>query len=161
MADCGDISPDFFHLSIELRFFDSFVRASLHVVVCMVLLRKNAGRMPALQHLLEEGLEDLRAVVEDAADVGSDEEGIDEGAAEYGVVDVVGDLGAAVLRDEAMFVAPEAIRAVELFVDKAVRGIPGGDFAFPGNGDAVEAEFVANVRAGAHFDWIGSYYPKF
>jgi len=129
--------------------------------VCVVSLGKNAGRMPALQHLLEEGLEDLGAVVEDAADVGSDEEGIDEGAAEYGVVHVIGDLRAAVLGDEAMFVAPEAIGAVELFVDEAVRGIPGGDFAFPGNGDAVEAEFVADVDAGAHFDWIGSYYPKF
>jgi hypothetical protein len=104
----------------------------------------------------EEGLEDLGTVVEDAADVGGDEEAIDEGAAEDGVVDVVGDLGATVLRDEAVFVAPESIGTVELFVDEAVRRVPGGDFALPGDGDAVEAEFVANVRAGLHHDGVGS-----
>ena len=59
----------------------------------------------------EEGLEDLGAVVEDAADVGGYEEGVDQRAAEDGVVDVVGDLGAVVLCDEAMLVAPEAIWA--------------------------------------------------
>ena len=104
----------------------------------------------------EEGLEDLGAVVEDAADVGGDEEGIDEPAAEDGVVDVVGDLSAVVLGDEAMFVAPEAIGAAELFVDEAMRRIPGGDFALPEDGDAVEAEFVADVRTGIHHDGVGS-----
>jgi hypothetical protein len=106
--------------------------------------------------LFEEGLEDLGAVVEDAADVGGYEERVDEGAAEDGVVDVIGDLGAAVLGDEAVFVAPEAIGAAELFVDEAVRRFPGGDFAFPGDGEAVEAEFVADVRAGFHDDGGGS-----
>ena len=101
-------------------------------------------------------MEDLGAVVEDAADVGGYEEGIDERAAEDGVVNVVGDLCAAVLRDEAVFVAPEAVGAAELFVDEAVRRIPCGYFAFPRNGEAVEVEFVADVRAGAHFDWVGS-----
>ena len=100
----------------------------------------------------EEGLEDLGAVVEDAADVGGDEEGIDDGAAEDGVVDVVGDLGAVVLGDEAVFVAPEAVGAAKLFVNEAMRRIPGGDFAFPGDGDAVEAEFVADAGAGMHGD---------
>jgi hypothetical protein len=109
----------------------------------------------------EEGLEDLGTVVEDAADVGGDEEAIDEGAAEDGVVDVIGDLSAPVLRDEAVFVAPEAIGTVELFVDKAVRRVPGGDFAFPVDGDAVEAEFVADVRAGFHDDGVGSDDLKF
>jgi hypothetical protein len=56
-----------------------------------------ARRQDGLSVLREEGLEDLGAVVEDAADVGGDEEGIDERAAEDGVVDVVGDLGATVL----------------------------------------------------------------
>ena len=42
-------------------------------------------------------MEDLGAVVEDAADVRGYEEGIDERAAEDGVVNVVGDLGATVL----------------------------------------------------------------
>jgi len=65
---------------------------------------KNPQRRECLCHtagclsvLGEEGLEDLGAVVEDAADVGGDEEGIDERAAEDGVVNVVGDLGATVL----------------------------------------------------------------
>ena len=104
----------------------------------------------------EEGLEDLGAVVEDAADVGGDEEGIDERAAEDGIVDVVGDFGAVILGDEAMFVAPEAIGAAELFVDEAVGRFPGGDFAFPRDGEAVKAEFVADARAGMHCDWSGS-----
>ena len=75
----------------------------MHVVVCSVGLWKNAGWKPALPNpatagiLGEEGVEDLGAVVEDAADVGGDEEAVDEGAAEDGVVDVVGDLGATVL----------------------------------------------------------------
>ena len=106
--------------------------------------------------LAKEGLEDLGAIVEDAADVGRDKERIDERAAEDGVVDVVGDLGAVVLGDEAVFVAPEAVGAAELFVDEAVRRFPGGDFAFPGDGDAVEAEFVADARARMHGDWGGS-----
>ena len=97
----------------------------------------------------------MGAVVEDAADVGGDEEAVDEGAAEDGVVDVVGDLGAVVFGDEAVFVAPEVVGAAELLVDEAVRWIPGGDFAFPGDGDAVEAEFVADVCAGAHDDGVG------
>ena len=109
----------------------------------------------------KEGLEDFSAVVEDAADVGGDEEAVDEAAAEDGVVNVVGDLGAAILGDEAVFVVPEAIRAAELFVDEAVRRIPGGDFAFPGDGEAVEAEFVADVGAGAHDDGVGSDDLKF
>jgi hypothetical protein len=109
----------------------------------------------------EKGLEDLGAVVEDAADVGGDEEAVDQGAAEDGVVDVVGDLGAVVLGDEAVFVAPEAVGAAELFVDEAVRGIPGGDFAFPGDGEAVEAEFVADVCAGTHDDGVGSGHLEF
>ena len=104
----------------------------------------------------EEGLEDLGTVVEDAADVGGDEEAIDDGAAQDGVVDVIGDLGAAVLWDEAMFVAPEAVGAAELFVDEAVGRIPRGDFAFPGDGDSVEAKLVADARAGLHFDGIRS-----
>jgi hypothetical protein len=104
----------------------------------------------------EEGLEDFGAVVEDAADVRGYEEGIDKRAAEDGVVDVVSDLCAAVLRDEAMFVAPKAIWAAELFVDEAVGRVPRGDLAFPGDGQAVEAEFVAYVRAGLHHDGVGS-----
>ena len=56
-----------------------------------------AIRQDVLGVLGEEGLEDLGAVVEDAADVGGDEEAVDEGAAEDGVVDVVGNLGAAIL----------------------------------------------------------------
>ena len=56
-----------------------------------------ARRQDGLSVLREEGLEDLGAVVEDAADVGGYEEGIDERAAEDGVVNVVGDLGATVL----------------------------------------------------------------
>ena len=111
--------------------------------------------------LFEEGLEDLGAVVEDAADVGGDEEGVDDAAAEDGVVNMIGDLGAAVLGDEPVFVAPEAIGAAELFVDEAVRGIPGGDFAFPGDGDAVEMEFVADVCSGLHLNWVGSDDAKF
>jgi len=103
----------------------------------------------------EAGLEDFGAVVEDAADVGGDEDGIDEGSAEDGVVDVIGNLRAAVLGDEAMFVTPEAIGAVELFVDEAVRRFPGGDFTFPRDGEAVEAEFVADVGAGLHDDGVG------
>ena len=90
-----------------------------------------ATRQDVLSGLREEGLEDLGAVVEDAADVGGDEEGVDEGAAENGVVNMIGDLGAVVLGDEAVFVAPEAVGAAELFVDEAMRWIPGGDFAFP------------------------------
>ncbi len=43
-----------------------------------------------------------------------------------------------------------------MFVDEAVRGIPGGDFAFPGDGESVKAEFVADARAGMHGDWGGS-----
>ena len=101
-------------------------------------------------------MEDLGAVVEDAADVGGDEEGIDERAAEDGVVDVIGDLSAVVLGDEAVFVAPEAVGAAKLFVNEAMRRIPGGDFAFPEDGDAMEAEFVAEVGAGFHHDGIGS-----
>jgi hypothetical protein len=97
-------------------------------------LRGGAETKPREFSLGEEGLEDLGAVVEDAADVGGDEEAVDQGAAEDGVVNVVGDLGAVVLGDEAMFVAPEAIGAAELFVDEAVRRIPGGDFAFPRDG---------------------------
>ena len=102
--------------------------------------------------LAKEGLEDLGAVVENAADVGRDKERIGKGAAEDGVVDVVGDLGAVVLGNEAVFVAPEAVGAAELFVDEAMRRIPGGDFALPGDGDAVEAEFVADAGAGMHRD---------
>jgi hypothetical protein len=52
--------------------------------------RLEAGATDA-ERLSEAGLEDLGAVVEDAADVGSYEEGVDEGAAEDGVVDVIGD----------------------------------------------------------------------
>jgi len=127
--------------------------------VCPLRKRFTRGRREhrdGKEPLAKEGLEDLGAVVEDAADVGGDEEGIDDGAAEDGVVDVVGDFGAAVLGDEAVFVAPEAIGAAELFVDETVRRVPGGDFAFPGDGDAVDAEFVADVRAGFHHDGIGS-----
>jgi hypothetical protein len=109
----------------------------------------------------EEELEDLGAVVEDAADVGGDEEGVDQRAAEDGVVDVVGDLGAVVLRDEAMLVAPEAIWTAELFVDEAVRRLPRGDFAFPGDREAVEAEFVADACAGMHGDGRGRDDVKF
>ena len=101
-------------------------------------------------------MEDLGTVVEDAADVGGDEERVDERAAEDGVVDVIGDLGAVILGDEAVFVAPEAIGAAELFVDEAVRRFPGSDFAFPGDGESVEAEFVLDARAGMHRDWRGS-----
>src|SRR5579863_3888941 len=63
------------------------------------------------KNLGEEGSEDFGAVVEDTADVGGYEEGVDERAAEDGVVDVIGDLGAAVFGDEAVFVAPKAIGA--------------------------------------------------
>lgn len=111
--------------------------------------------------LFEEGLEHLGAVVEDAADVGGDEERVDEGAAEDGVVDVVGDFGAIILCDEAMFVAPETIWAAELFVDETVRWFPGGDFALPGNWEAVEAEFVADAGAGMHGDGRGRDDVKF
>ena len=115
-----------------------------------------AIRQDVLGVLGEEGLEDLGAVVEDAADVRGYEEAIDERAAEDGVVDVIGDLGAVVLGHEAVFVAPEAVGAAELFVDEAVRRVPGSDFAFPRDGDAVEAQFVADVRAGFHHDGVGS-----
>ncbi len=101
-------------------------------------------------------MEDLGTVVEDAADVGGDEEGVDERAAEDGVVDVIGDLGAVILGDEAMFVAPEAVGAAKLFVDEAVRRFPGGDFAFPRDGESVEAKFVLDAGAGVHRDWGGS-----
>jgi hypothetical protein len=52
-------------------------------------------------------------------------------------------------------VAPEAIWAAELFVDETVGRFPSGDFAFPGDGETVEMEFVADVRAGFHDDGIG------
>ena len=45
---------------------------------------------------------------------------------------------------------------MELLVDEEVRGFPGGDFAFPGNGNAVKAEAIADARAGGHGDRPGS-----
>ena len=106
-------------------------------------------------------MKDFGAVVEDAADVGGYEEGVNQGAAEDSVVDVVGDLGAVILCDEAVFVAPEAIRAGELFVDEAMWRFPRGNFTLPRNRDAVEAEFVADVRGAVHRDWIGRDDPEF
>ena len=41
--------------------------------------------------------------------VGGYEEAVDQRAAEDGVVDVIGDFGAAIAFDEAVFVMPEAI----------------------------------------------------
>lgn len=92
---------------------------------------KSTEGVVCFSQLGEEGLEDLGAVVEDAANVGGYEDAVDEGSAEDGVIDVVGDLSAAVLGDEAVFVAPEAIWAAELLVDEAVGRVPSGDFAFP------------------------------
>lgn len=100
-------------------------------------------------------MEDFGAVVEDAADVGGDEEGIDQGAAEDRVVHVVGNLCAAILCDEAVFVAPKAVGAAELFIDEAIGRLPCGDFAFPRDGDAVEAEVVADVGTRFHHDGVG------
>lgn len=126
-----------FQLQVGFHCVEFFARSDAEVCLC------------------EERFEDLGAVVEDAADVGGDEDGIDQGAAEDRVVHVVGNLCAAILCDEAVFVAPKAIGAAELFIDEAIRRIPCGDFAFPRDGDAVEAESVADVRAGFHHDWIG------
>jgi len=52
-----------------------------------------------------------------------------------------------------VFVAPEAVGAADLFIDKTVRRFPGGDFAFPRDGESVKAEFVADARARMHGDW--------
>ena len=111
-------------------------------------------------------------VVEDRLEVSLDE-GVDEGIEEDGVVDPVDDPGGlralwlsglcrgvvrrALLDDlfEQVLVVPEAVGALALLVDEAVGRVPGGDFAPPGERQAVDAEAVVDQRAPDHLDRPG------
>lgn len=69
---------------------------------------------PIIQNLdlggsAEELLEGGGAVVEDSADVGGDEETVDEGAAGNGVFDIVADERAAVFLLEGVFMMPATV----------------------------------------------------
>jgi len=94
----------------------------------------------------EESFESGIAVVEDAAEVGSDEEAVNQGTAGDGVFDFVADERAAVALFEGVFVMPVTVRSTELVVGEEVGRIPAGDFAFPPDGDAVKFELVLNTR---------------
>jgi len=100
----------------------------------------------------EEFFEGGGTVVEDAAEVGSDEKAVDEPAAGDGVFDFVADQGAAVTLFERVFVMPVAVRAAELIVREGVRRVPAGDFALPADGNAVKFELVLNARAAGNDD---------
>jgi len=100
----------------------------------------------------EEFFEGGGAVVENAAEVGSDEEAVDEPAARDGVFNFVADQGTAVALFERVFVMPAAIRAMELIVGEGVRRVPAGDFALPAYGDAVKFELVLNARTEGNYD---------
>ena len=103
----------------------------------------------------EEFFECGGAVVEDTAEVGSDEEAVDEPAAGDGVLNFVADHGAAVVLFERVFVMPVAVRAAELIVGEGVRRVPAGDFALPADGDAVKLELVLNARTEGNDDGFG------
>jgi len=103
----------------------------------------------------EEFFEGGGAVVEDAAEVWSDEETVDEPAAGDAVFDFVADQGAAVTLFEGMFVMPVAARAAELIVGEGVRRVPAGDFALPAYGNAVKFELILNARTEGNDDGLG------
>lgn len=93
------------------------------------------------------------AVLEDALDVGADEELVDKCAAGDGVVHDVFAEGAAIAFGKAVFVNPLPVGAAELLVDEAVGRVPIADFGTPADGDAVEFDAVVDESAGAHFDF--------
>lgn len=91
---------------------------------------------------------------EDAADVGSDEQLVDDGAAENGIGYLIADGGEAFALDEGVLVVPKTVGATELVVYKPVGWFPGGDFAFPADGDAVKLEAILDARARGHADGL-------
>ncbi len=95
----------------------------------------------------KEFLEGGGAIVENAAEVGGNEEAVDERAAGDGVFDFVADQDTAVALLEGVFVMPMAIGSAELVVGEEVGRIPAGDFALPADGNAVKFELVLNARA--------------
>ena len=102
--------------------------------------------------LWEEFLKDSGPVVEDAAEVGGDEETVDQRAARDGVFDFVSDESAAIFLFESVFVMPVAVGAAELVVGEKVGRIPAGDFTFPADRDAMKFEFVLDARAKTNDD---------
>jgi hypothetical protein len=53
---------------------------------------------------------------------------------------------------EPVFMAPQSIRAAQLLVHEAMRRPPSGDFALPADGEAKQAELVADSSAAAHLN---------
>jgi hypothetical protein len=87
--------------------------------------------------------------------VAADEQSLDEFAAEHRVADVVGAKRAAVLRREPMLVNPEPIRPALLFVHKALRWFPDGNFGLPPHWQTMNAQPVVNERARSQPDRFG------
>ena len=121
----------------------------------MVLTRIPAAvRTSGMPALHEETFEGGGAEVDDAAEVGRDEEAVDKRAAGDCVFDFVVDKCAAIFLFEGMFVMPVAVGAAELVIGEKVGWIPAGDFAFPADRNAVKFEFVLDARAEGNGDWF-------
>jgi hypothetical protein len=88
----------------------------------------------------EPSSQSLCAIFQDAPDIWCYEYGIHQRTARDGVGYVVEDLGAGVAPREAVFVSPQAVRAVYLIVDKVMRGFPSDDFALPEKGESRASE---------------------
>ena len=108
-----------------------------------------------------EGADQLGApVAEDALEISTHEQAVNEPTAGHGVVDVVASHCPVLEVQERVLVHPVSEGATALLVEESTRRLPGGDLALPASRHTMDAEPIIDAGGDAHVDRAGRERPQ-